>query len=34
MARADGLMHEKEVELIQRVGGVLGYTSEQIRSWL
>ena len=34
MARADGLLHDKEVELIQRVGGVLGYSPEQIESWL
>lgn len=34
MARADGIIHEQEVDLIERVGRVLGYSSQEVRAWL
>jgi len=34
MARADRRLHEKEADLIARVAAVLGYSPQQIRSWL
>ena len=34
MARADYQIHENEVDLISRVGQMLGYTPEEIKTWL
>ncbi len=34
MARADDRVHENEVDLIGRVGLALGYTTDEIETWL
>lgn len=34
MARADSFLHENEIELIERVAGVLGYTPEELNAWI
>lgn len=34
MARADNVIHDKEAEMIRRVADVLGYTPEQVQTFL
>ena len=34
MARADALLHQKEIDLIARVADILGYSREQVSQWI